>query len=76
VKELSNYLIKKEPTLKGFSKRNLWRMKQFYSTYKNYPKLSPLVREITWSHNLTIFSQCKTIEEKEFYIKLAKKKKN
>jgi predicted nuclease of restriction endonuclease-like (RecB) superfamily len=47
-------------------------MKQFYETYKDFPKLSTAVREISWSHNLAIFSRCKTIEEQEFYLKLAK----
>jgi len=47
-------------------------MKQFYETYKNYPKLSTLSREISWSHNLAIFSRCKTAEEREFYLKLSK----
>ena len=35
-------------------------MKQFYETYKDFPKLSPLVREISWTNNLLIFSRCKT----------------
>lgn len=48
-------------------------MKQFYVTYKDFPKLSTLLREISWSHNLAIFSRCKTAEEREFYLKLAKK---
>jgi len=73
VSQLSQYISIKEPTLKGFSSSNLWRMRQFYSSYKNFPKLAPMVREITWTHNLTIFSQCQAIEEKEFYIKLTKK---
>ena len=47
-------------------------MKQFYETYKDFPKLSPLLREISWSHNLAIFSRCKTGEEREFYLKIAK----
>lgn len=47
-------------------------MKQFYETYKDFPKLSTVLREISWSHNLAIFSRCKTIEEREFYLKLAK----
>ena len=47
-------------------------MKQFYETYKDFPKLSPLVREITWTNNLLIFSRCKTIEEMEFYLKIVK----
>ena len=30
------------------------------------------MREISWSHNLAIFSRCKSGEEREFYLKLAK----
>ena len=37
---LSNY-----PDIKGFNRRGLYRMKQFYETYKDSEKLSPLVRE-------------------------------
>ena len=73
VKELAIYLSQNEPDLKGFSDKNLWRMKQFYETYKDYPKLSTLLREISWSHNLAIFSRCKTIEEREFYLNISKK---
>jgi len=72
VKELSHYIQTNEPDIKGFSDKNLWRMKQFYETYKEFPKISTLLREISWSHNLAIFSRCKTIEEQEFYIKLTK----
>ncbi|MBL3546417.1 YhcG family protein [Chryseobacterium sp. KMC2] len=72
VKELSHYIQTNEPDIKGFSDKNLWRMKQFYETYKEFPKVSTLLREISWSHNLAIFSRCKTIEEQEFYIKLTK----
>ena len=28
------------------------------------------MREISWTHNLAIFSRCKSIEEREFYVKL------
>src|SRR5690606_4640344 len=58
--------------IKGFSDKDLWRMKQFYEAYKDFPKLSTVLREISWSHNLAIFSWCKTIEEREYYLKLAK----
>ena len=71
VKELAIFIQKHEPEIKGFSDKNIWRMKQFYDTYKDCPKLPPLVREISWSHNLVIFSRCKTIEEREFYLKLS-----
>jgi predicted nuclease of restriction endonuclease-like (RecB) superfamily len=47
-------------------------MKQFYEAYKELPKLSPLVREISWTNNTLIFSRCKTTEEKEFYLQLVK----
>ena len=71
VMELANYIQKNEPDFNGFSDKNLWRMKQFYESYKDQPKLSPLVREISWTHNLAIISRCKAIEEREFYIKLS-----
>ena len=73
VEELANYIKKNEPNIKGFSDKNLWRMKQFFEAYKDFPKLSTLLREISWSHNLAIFSRCKTIEEREFYLNLSKK---
>ncbi|RKD19596.1 hypothetical protein BCY91_13450 [Pelobium manganitolerans] len=73
VTELANFIQIQEPEIKGFSDKNIWRMKQFYETYKAFPKLSTLLREISWSHNLAIFSRCKTVEEREFYLKLAKK---
>lgn len=72
VKKLAKYLQRNEPDLKGFSDKNLWRMKQFFETYKDYPKLSTVLREVSWSHNLAIFSRCKTIEEREFYLRLCK----
>lgn len=72
VDQLAEYLNRNEPDLKGFSNKNIWRMKQFYESYKDSPKLSTLLREISWSHNLSIFSRCKTTEEREFYLKLAK----
>lgn len=46
VKELANYLFQNEPDVKGFSDKNLWRMKPFYETYKDYPKPSTVLREI------------------------------
>ena len=71
VNNLSNYLKQKEPQLKGFSSQNLWRMKQFYEIYFQNEKLSLLVREISWTNNITIVSKSKIEKEREFYIKLA-----
>lgn len=70
--ELAKYIQQNEPDIKGFSDKNLWRMKQFYETYKDLPKLSTVLRELSWSHNLAIFSRCKTTVEREFYLNLTK----
>ena len=75
VKELATFIAQTEPELKGFSDKNLWRMKQFYETYSGDEKLSPLVRELTWTNNTLIFSRCKTSEEREFYLLLATKER-
>lgn len=73
VSELAKFIIANDPTIKGFSDKNLWRMKQFYETYAENEKLSPLVREIPWTQNTVIFSRCKREEEREFYLKLTLK---
>jgi predicted nuclease of restriction endonuclease-like (RecB) superfamily len=72
VNQLAKYIQKEHPELKGFSNKNLWRMKQFHETYMDFPEISTLLREISWSHNLAIFSRCKTAEEREFYLNLTK----
>lgn len=101
VAELARFIAKTEPSLKGFSDKNLWRMKQFYETYKDSEilsplrleseevakhatpgrelkdneKLSPLVREISWTNHLIILSRCKSEEERKFYLRLIQKEK-
>ena len=69
VEKLSNDLKRAFPDIKGFSTQNLWRMKQLYETYKDNEKLSTLLRELPWSHNVLILHHTDTIEEKEFYLK-------
>lgn len=73
--DLAQYIRYKEPGLKGFSDKNLWRMKQFYEAYESSPELVPLLREISWTNNLTIFSRTKSQDEREFYVKLCIKEK-
>ena len=71
VQELSEFIISSEPEIKGFSPQNIWRMKQFYEVYKDFPNLSTLLRELSWSANLHILSKTQSIEEKEFYLRLS-----
>jgi len=73
VETLADDLQKEFPGLKGFSSQNLWRMRKFYLEYQTNVKLSPLVREIGWSHNTVIIDRCKDDLEREFYIKMTKK---
>ena len=75
VAELARYIAHADPTLKGFSDKNLWRMKQFYEAYQGDEELSTLSRELPWSHNLAIFSRCKTTDERRFYLALAAKER-
>jgi predicted nuclease of restriction endonuclease-like (RecB) superfamily len=71
VEDLAETIRQRYPTMRGFSARNLWRMKQFYDTYRGQPKLSTLVTELSWSHHLAIMSRCKRDEEREFHLRLA-----
>lgn len=59
------------PGLSGFTRANLFRMRQFYETYRGDEKVAPVVRQIPWSHNPLILSRCKRPEEREFYLRLA-----
>lgn len=68
---LASYIARRHPGLNGFTRANLFRMRQFYDTYRGDEKVAPLVRQIPWSHNLLILSRCKRSEEREFYLRLA-----
>ncbi|MBN1662497.1 MAG: DUF1016 family protein [Deltaproteobacteria bacterium] len=72
VEKLAADLQKEFPGIQGFSAQNLWRMKQFYQAYAGNEKLSPLVREIGWTHNIIIL-QCKNDLQREFYIRMTRK---
>ena len=58
------------PNIKGFTKRNIERMVQFYKTYKDDEIATPLVTQLSWTNNLLIISGSKTKEERHFYLKL------
>jgi predicted nuclease of restriction endonuclease-like (RecB) superfamily len=70
VEKLARYIAQKHLDIKGFTRRSLFRMRQFYETYRNDKKVAPLVRELSWTHNLLILSGCKRSEEREFYLRL------
>jgi predicted nuclease of restriction endonuclease-like (RecB) superfamily len=69
VQELAAYIQERHLNARGFSASNLWRMLQFFETYRSLPRLAPLVRELSWTHNLLIMSRSKRDEEREFYLR-------
>ena len=75
VSELAHYIAQHAPEVKGFSDKNLWRMKQFYETYTGDEQLSAMARVLPWTHNTTIFSRCKSPEERRFYLALCQEEK-
>ena len=45
VEDMAKYISTQNPSITGFSARNLWRMKQFYEAYRGDIKLSALLTE-------------------------------
>lgn len=71
VAQLAEHLARTQPGLRGFTWRNLFRMRQFYEAYRDNEIVSPLVRLLPWTHNLIILNQSQRPEEREFYLRQA-----
>jgi predicted nuclease of restriction endonuclease-like (RecB) superfamily len=71
VRQLADYLARQQPGLRGFTRANLFRMRQFYEAYRADEKVAPLVRQLSWSHHLVVMGQSKGASEREFYLRLA-----
>ncbi len=50
-------------------------MRQFYETYHGDEKVSALLRQLPWTHNLLILGKSKRAEEREFYLRMATSEK-
>ncbi len=75
IDELVLFFEKNYPDLKGFNRRGLYRMRQFYEFYKDDEIVSTLLTQLTWSNHLKIMSACKTREERIFYMNLSIKER-
>ena len=71
VDRLADYIQEKHPEFKGFTRRNLYRMRQFYEIYPQKKFMSALLTQINWTNHLLILSKTKTKEEREFYLRLS-----
>lgn len=70
IDETAEYIKENCPGVKGFNRRGLYRMKQFYETYKDDEIVSAVLTQISWTNHLAILSGTKTKEERQFYITL------
>ena len=86
MERIAEDLQKQLPGLRGFSARNLWLMKKFFSEYQSVAILQSLTAEIrevrrgeptdhfwaiSFTHHVLLLNRCKTNEERFFYIKQA-----
>lgn len=67
VDQLSTHIARTHPGLRGFARPNLFRMRQFFESYREQESVSPMVRQLPSTHNLLILSRSKRPEEHEFY---------
>ena len=75
VQKLADFFSENYPELKGFNRRGLYRMTQFYELYQGEEKVSPLVTQLSWSNHLKIMSACKTMDERIFYMNMCIKER-
>jgi predicted nuclease of restriction endonuclease-like (RecB) superfamily len=67
--QISKDLKTEFPEMKGFSKRNLEGMRQWYQFWVAESAIAlQLVAQIPWGHNLTIVTKIKDIDEALFYV--------
>lgn len=56
------------PHMKGFSPRNLWRMRSFYLAWKEHDELLPqAVAETPWGHNAVLLEKLNAPEDRLWY---------
>ncbi|MBE9202863.1 DUF1016 family protein [Synechocystis salina LEGE 06099] len=80
LKQLSQDLMAEFPEVKGFSKRNLERIRRWYLFYTGDSSIATQavtqigqaflskLTQIPWGHNLVIVSKCKSQEEALYYV--------
>ena len=73
VEQLADDLQAEFPGMSGFSRRNVFYMRELYLCYREREKVQPIVAQIGWSHNLIILQKCKDALQREFYIRMTRK---
>lgn len=66
---LSNDLAVAFPEMKGFSRRNLYRIRALYQAYRAESEFVPqAVAQIPWGHNILILEKVKEPSERRWYV--------
>ena len=71
VDKLADHLAQTMPGQRGFTRRNLFRMRQFFEAYAGDESVTALLTQLPWTHNLVILTQCKRADERLFYLRRA-----
>ncbi|HMW19247.1 MAG TPA: DUF1016 N-terminal domain-containing protein, partial [Accumulibacter sp.] len=75
VSQLADHLARARPDWRGFSRRKLQRMRQFYECYCDRGIALSTLAELPWTHHRIILSQARRPEEREFYLRMAIREK-
>ena len=67
----ADYLSEHYPDVKGFSPRNIRRMRDFYRTYANRPTMLSLAMQLGWTQNVVILEADLSMEQRDWYLKAA-----
>lgn len=54
VDELAATIARRYPGMRGYTRRNLFRMRQFFEAYRGAKKVSALLTQLPWTHHLLI----------------------
>lgn len=65
----AEYLNAHHPDARGFSPRNLRRMRDLYRTYGSAPAVLKLAMQVGWTQNVVILEADLTLEERVWYLK-------
>lgn len=71
VDELAAALARRFQGQRGFTRRNLFRMRQFYEAWPDRELVSALLTQLPWTHHLVILGQAKPEGTREFYLHAA-----
>jgi len=67
----AEYLQANYPGDRGFSPRNLRRMREFYRAYADNSELRALALKLGWTQNMAILEGCESFDERIWYLRAA-----